>query len=125
METNKNELEMEAKMATKTLTQTYVSLRNINEVGECFSDLLINAEEEMGSMDNATIGNIVDFVTTNANKTCNHGCVATLLPKDEEVTFDIRIIKRYNNEGSSSDITNLGTVTWTNQVVTGSDLNNE
>lgn len=124
METNKNELEMEAKMAN-TLTQTYVSLRNINEVGECFSDLLINAEEEMGSMRYANIGNIVDFVTHNANKKCNHGCVATLLPKDKEVTFDIRVIKRYNNEGSSSDITNLGTVTWTNQVVTGSKLNNE
>lgn len=125
METNKNELEMEAKMATKELTQTYVSLRNIKEFGECFSDIMIDTKEDMGSMRYANIGNIVDYVTHNANTTCNHGCDATFLPKDKEVTFDIKIIKRYNNEGSSSDITNLGTVTWTNQVVTGSDLNNE
>jgi len=100
----------------------YVRLRNVDSVLECFDDIIINAKEEMGSNRNATIGNIVDFVTTNGKRNCPHGCKVTFLPEDETVNYDITVITRHDNEGSSSDIERLGTVTWTDRKVVGSEL---
>ena len=104
------------------ITQTYVMLRNTKSVGECWDFTQIDAEQEMGSMRHATIGNIVDFITTNGERNCPHGCNVTLLDQDGVTTFDIQIVKRHNNEGSSNDIEKCGTVTWTNGQLTTSNL---
>jgi hypothetical protein len=104
------------------ITQTYVMLRNTESVGECWDLTTIDAKEEMGSMRHATIGNIVDFITTNGERNCPHGCNVTLLDQDGVTTYDIQVVKRHNNEGSSSDIEKCGTVTWTNGIVTDSNL---
>ena len=104
------------------ITQTYVMLRNTESVGECFDTVTIDAEKEMGSMRNANIGNIVDFITFYGAKECPHGCKTTFLNQDGETTFDIRIVKRHDNGGSSSDIEECGTATWTDGVLTDSNL---
>lgn len=104
------------------ITQTYVMLRNTESVGECWDLTTIDAEQELGSMDNATIGNVVDFISTNGTRTCPHGCNVTLLDQEGVTTYDIKIVRRHNNEGSSSDITNCGTVTWSFGKLTDSNL---
>lgn len=98
----------------------YINLRNVDSVGECFDDVIINVEQEMGSNDMATIGNIVDFITTNGEKNCPHGCAVTFLPAEKTVTYDIRLIERYESGGSM--VKELGTVTWTDRKVVGSKL---
>lgn len=104
------------------ITHTIVMLRNTESVGECFDFTTIDAQQEMGGMENATIGNIVDFITTNGATKCPHGCNVTLLDQEGVTTYDIQIVKRHNNEGSSNDITKCGTVTWTFGNLTDSNL---
>ena len=112
------------------MIEKYVRLRNIDSVGECFDDIMFSALKEMGGNRNATTGNIVDFVNTQlAGKDCPHGCKVTFLPKGETVTYDISVITRVNNEGSSSEkkvaqqtVDYLGTVTWRNRKLVRSEL---
>jgi hypothetical protein len=105
------------------MIEKYVRLRNVDSVLECFDDVIFSALKDMGGNRNATIGNIVDYVNTQlAGKDCPHGCKVTFLPEDETVTYDISVITRYDNEGSSSEVDYLGTVTWRNRKIVRSEL---